>query len=193
MTHAPPASAHRVVADLLVGHPYAESVLGDLQEEFAAVAERGGWSAARRWYWRQVARSFPSLIRLVRLDSRPALRLMATATAAFGSALALLRIASPTIVHTVGPAGFGFEAVYEGAVLITGALAGVATVRASAPRAVCGALMLLALALGVGAVHVASGAPAELGFRVLKVVTLMAALCAGALFGIRRGPVHGAS
>lgn len=193
MTDAPPASARSLVASLLAGHPYADGLLGDLEEEYAAVAKRRGRAAARRWYWRQVAGSFPSLIQLVRLDVRLALRLVATAAAAFGGALALLRIATPMIVHTAGPAGLGFEAVYDGAVLITGALAGFTTARASAPRAAWGALMLLALALSVGAVHVASGLPAEAGFRAVKVVTLIAASCGGALVGMGRGQVHTAS
>jgi hypothetical protein len=44
-----------------------EAVLGDLQEEFAALAAASGLSAARRWYWTQTLTSvLPNLLRRIR-------------------------------------------------------------------------------------------------------------------------------
>jgi hypothetical protein len=40
----------------------AESILGDLLEEFADLARKSGIAFARRWYWRQTAKSITHLI-----------------------------------------------------------------------------------------------------------------------------------
>ena len=37
----------------------AESILGDLLEEFSQVASKSGVTAARRWYWRQTVKTIP--------------------------------------------------------------------------------------------------------------------------------------
>jgi hypothetical protein len=39
----------------------AESVLGDLLEEFSLLASESGVASARRWYWRQTMRTVPHL------------------------------------------------------------------------------------------------------------------------------------
>lgn len=173
-----------------MGHPYAEGVLGDFEEESSRVAARLGPAAARRWYWWQLARSAWSLIRLTRLDGRVALRLLATAAVAYWAALTLLRIVSPAIVHAVAPSGLGFDFAYGATVLVAGVLAGYGAARTSAPRAIPGAVLFLSLTLSVGAVHVAAGAAAEIGFRVVKVAILAAAGCGGGLLGATRPLVH---
>lgn len=48
----PPRLAAWLV-DLFASAEQAESILGDLHEEFADVASKSGVVAARRWYWRQ--------------------------------------------------------------------------------------------------------------------------------------------
>ena len=53
----PPRLAERLLAWSLVPED-REAAVGDLCEEFAARASRDGTSHARRWYWRQVRRSF---------------------------------------------------------------------------------------------------------------------------------------
>ncbi len=40
----------------------AESMVGDLLEEFSQLASRSGASFARRWYWRQTVKTIPSLL-----------------------------------------------------------------------------------------------------------------------------------
>lgn len=48
----PPRIAAWLV-ELFVSVEQAESILGDLHEEFSDVASKSGVVAARRWYWRQ--------------------------------------------------------------------------------------------------------------------------------------------
>jgi hypothetical protein len=48
--------------DLFTPYEEAESIPGDLDEEFCAVAEERGIRAAQRWYWRQTCRSVAHLI-----------------------------------------------------------------------------------------------------------------------------------
>lgn len=50
------------IVRLLAGHDDAESILADLQVEAAERAAVDGEGPARRWAWRQVARSSPTLI-----------------------------------------------------------------------------------------------------------------------------------
>jgi hypothetical protein len=46
---------------LLISRDQAPPILGDLREEFSAVASRRGMWPARLWYWRQVAKTVPHL------------------------------------------------------------------------------------------------------------------------------------
>jgi hypothetical protein len=39
----------------------AESILGDLLEEFSLLVSKSGASSARRWYWRQTIKTVPQL------------------------------------------------------------------------------------------------------------------------------------
>ena len=50
----PPPLAERVLAAAVPDAEWRESILGDLREEFAAVARASRRAmAARKWYWRQ--------------------------------------------------------------------------------------------------------------------------------------------
>jgi len=40
----------------------AESILGDLLEEFSLIASKSGLASARSWYWRQTMRTIPQLV-----------------------------------------------------------------------------------------------------------------------------------
>jgi hypothetical protein len=53
----PPRLAERLLSWSLVPDD-RDAAIGDLCEEFAARAARDGGPGARRWYWRQVRRSF---------------------------------------------------------------------------------------------------------------------------------------
>jgi hypothetical protein len=47
--------------DLFVSQDQAPPILGDLREEFLAVASQRGMWSARLWYWRQVMKTVPHL------------------------------------------------------------------------------------------------------------------------------------
>lgn len=57
----PPRTAIRLVNLFTTGEE-AESILGDLLEEFSHLASKSGVAAARRWYWRQTIKTIAHLI-----------------------------------------------------------------------------------------------------------------------------------
>jgi PAS domain-containing protein len=68
----PPARAERILRWSLA-RAERDAVLGDMQEEFASIEQRGGVSAARFWYWRQAITSIlPNAVRRMRNDERRA-------------------------------------------------------------------------------------------------------------------------
>jgi hypothetical protein len=60
MTKSPPRLA-RWLLELFVVEQKASPIIGDLREEFSAVAFQRGPQFARRWYWRQAAKTIPHL------------------------------------------------------------------------------------------------------------------------------------
>lgn len=75
----------------------AESILGDLLEEFSALASKSGVPLARNWYWRQTIKTVPCLTGF----SLRAAPWMTVAAVAGGYALRKL------VAPRVGPATFG--------------------------------------------------------------------------------------
>jgi hypothetical protein len=57
----PPRIAAGLV-DLFAPGEQAESIIGDLLEEFSALAAKAGVAYARRWYWRQSAETIAHLV-----------------------------------------------------------------------------------------------------------------------------------
>jgi hypothetical protein len=57
----PPRIAAWLV-DLFASSEQAESIAGDLLEEFSELASKSGVSIARRWYWRQTAKTIVHLV-----------------------------------------------------------------------------------------------------------------------------------
>jgi hypothetical protein len=57
----PPFVASWLV-EMFLPNEQAESILGDLQEEYSELAPRLGIRSARRWYWRQSAKTVVGLI-----------------------------------------------------------------------------------------------------------------------------------
>src|SRR5258707_14720044 len=47
--------------ELVTPHEQAESIPGDLLEEFSELASRSGLTSARRWYWRQSVKTIAHL------------------------------------------------------------------------------------------------------------------------------------
>jgi hypothetical protein len=58
----PPRLAAWLV-DLFIPGEHAESIPGDLLEEFSEIAPRSGLTYARRWYWRQSIKTIGQLVR----------------------------------------------------------------------------------------------------------------------------------
>lgn len=77
--------------NLFAATPEAESILGDLQEEFSLQASRSGSAFAQRWYWRQTIRT---LLHLAVLSARTSPWLTAFAVAA---GFLLRRILAPLV------------------------------------------------------------------------------------------------
>ena len=50
------------LVDLFIPNEHAESIRGDMHEEFTALASRSGVASARQWYWRQSAKTIAHLI-----------------------------------------------------------------------------------------------------------------------------------
>jgi hypothetical protein len=48
--------------DLLIPNERAESIPGELLEEFSGLASKSGLASARRWYWRQSAKTIVGLL-----------------------------------------------------------------------------------------------------------------------------------
>lgn len=69
MTNRPPQLA-KWLLELFVSKQQVSPLIGDLREEFAAVAFQRGLRFARRWYWRQAAKTVPHLC-LAQLAMQP--------------------------------------------------------------------------------------------------------------------------
>jgi hypothetical protein len=64
MSHAPVVRPPRVatwLVDLFASDEHAESLPGDLLEEFSDLASKSGVASARRWYWRQSVKTIVHL------------------------------------------------------------------------------------------------------------------------------------
>lgn len=64
MKEAPRTRPPRFVewlVDLFASADHAESLLGDLREEFSDIASKSGVVSARRWYWRHAAKTIAHL------------------------------------------------------------------------------------------------------------------------------------
>ncbi|MFI5072275.1 MAG: permease prefix domain 2-containing transporter [Terriglobales bacterium] len=66
----PPRIASWLV-ELFASAEQAESILGDLSEEFSDLASRSGIDHARRWYWRQSAKTIAHLANAALHVARP--------------------------------------------------------------------------------------------------------------------------
>lgn len=65
MSQSPLAHPPRIASwllELVAPAEHAEAILGDLLEEFSQFASRSGLASARRWYWRQSAKTLAHLL-----------------------------------------------------------------------------------------------------------------------------------
>jgi len=168
--------APRIASEILRGvvgaHPCGSAIVGDLVEEFARRQDTTSGAAARRWYWREVTRTIVAIIPAVRLDARAAARALGVVVVAYTLAIQLSNGASFVLDYRM--------AVIIAPIMVFGALAGAASTRAVPGARALGALMLLLLAMVVGAAHVASSSPAEIWFRAAKVACFVLGIGGGA-------------
>jgi len=61
-TFDPPPRIAAWLVDLFTPYEQAESIPGDLLEEFSELASKSGVATARRWYWRQSVKTIVQLI-----------------------------------------------------------------------------------------------------------------------------------
>jgi hypothetical protein len=103
----PPRRAERIL-DWSLTDAERGAVMGDMQEEFADLAQRLGPAVARRWYWRQTVVSvWPNLLRRWRGDARRRKRFYwGLAKMLFGLPGLLLTLSAPRPFQWVGGAGF---------------------------------------------------------------------------------------
>lgn len=92
-----PRLAERALERLIVDDRVRDDVLGDLAEDFTAVAVTEGPGAARRWYWRQAARTAPSLVRAAIPRGLDGLRLLAAVTGGYLAMASLVMLADQLI------------------------------------------------------------------------------------------------
>ncbi|HEY4100349.1 MAG TPA: permease prefix domain 2-containing transporter [Gemmatimonadales bacterium] len=187
MTRTPPPDARLLLSTLIGTHPYRDSILGDLEEQYAERLESTGEAAARQWYRREVVRSIIPFVAMRGAACRSALRVVAAVLAAYAGTLGLIAALVPPLeriaaVRGAPPFGLGYLVLLT----IIGAMAGYAAARFAAKDARLGAQILLIVTLAIGAGHVAKGAPSERWLRAVKVIMLATAFAAGAAAASRR-------
>jgi len=172
MNSRAPRIASEILRGVVGAHPYGSAIVGDLVEEFARRAATTSVAAARRWYWREVTRTIVAIVPAVRLNPRTAARALSVVIVAYTLAIQLSNGASFILDHRM--------AGIIGPMMIFGALAGAASTSAVVGARALGVLMLLLLAIVVGAAHVASSSPAEIWFRAAKVACFVLGIGGGA-------------
>jgi len=115
----PPRLATAILS-LTTGRPDRASVLGDLTEEFRAIALDRGWDAASRWYWSQAVRSVGPLL-WGRLASEGVTRSVGGTSAGLVAAVVAATVFGLVLDRTWGPDAEATLAVIS-AVVMTCAL-----------------------------------------------------------------------
>lgn len=179
----PPLLAEMLLATAAPPNDY-ESVAGDLHEEYLRHAAADGTMKANRWYWSQVLRSVPSLLRYSRVR-RSALQTAGIALTVLAVPAAMLLATVPinaVLQATFGdlarcplPVSFGADWIDAAAF---GALLAV-IVRSGGVRLAFWAAMLLVLAFAVPALLGFPSSQAPLAAWILLGGTVPA-MCAGA-------------
>ncbi len=183
-TMQPPTLATQIVAGLVLEPGYRDAILGDLEEEFAQKCGGLGASNARRWYWSQTLSAIVPLARARPWSFTSASRLLATVVLTYLLTFEGIRAGASVLIPM--HAFLSVRLVLLVCVVLVGVAAGWITTRALPREPVIGALLLIAIALGVGIYDVSSGTEAQATFRVMKVVTLMGSMCFGSLLSLRR-------
>jgi hypothetical protein len=172
MNSRAPRIASEILRGVVGAHPCGSAIVGDLEEEFARREDTTSVAAARRWYWREVTRTIVAIVPALRLDASIAGRALGVVIVAYTLAIQLSNGASFILDYRM--------AGIIGPMMVFGALAGAASTRAVVGARALGALMLLLLAIVVGAAHVATSSPTEILFRAAKVACFVLGIGGGA-------------
>ena len=185
---ARPDFASRFLSAVLAGHPYRDAVLGDLSEECSKVQAAEGPDEARRWYRGQARRSVLPILSSYPLAPGLALRLTGLVVTVYLAAIRASSVAGLRIEHMLGQSrGTAFVASYLLVIAITGGVGGFVVSVVARRHAFVAALFMLAVTVGVGVVHVESGASYESWFRVWKVSLFVLTVTIGLLLGTSAG------
>lgn len=146
MINSQPPRVANWLLNLFVQAHQAPQILGDLREEFSALASRGRLRYARRWYWRQAVKTVPHLF-YAQLAQKP---WQALATVVIGTILLwLTNLPHVAIERNYYPADWpewlrfawllGFSPVNS---LLPGILVGWIVTRVGKTRAIAGTILL---------------------------------------------------
>ena len=95
----PPRGIERIIESLGVDKDVCDAVVGDFAEEFASRVQHDGERTARRWYYRETARSIPLLLRRWLRDAhvRDFTRLIGIAMSSYVCMLVLAGMVAATV------------------------------------------------------------------------------------------------
>lgn len=192
-----PRIAESLLRGFIADPDLEDAILGDLAEGWGERAERAGGPSARSWYWGQVLRSAPHLLREWWLQQSPA-----QAVRILGRVALVLLVAMPLAAATTagllivagGAPGSSAPDVTRAMIIAGGAWAGIAgfVVAQRAADAPMASALLLALSwlpasVPSGLAHPSPGPPDW--FPVLFPALLFAlSLAGGAVATVLRGP-----
>ena len=162
--------ASRILLSVVRWHPYRDAIFGDLAEQRANIEAESGAVAARRWYRAEVLRSALSIVRSAAMSPSLAARLATVVAVVYAVAVRVTNLAALPLAQFLGTSrGLAFDAMYLAVIAVAAGGAGL-IVAASARRfAFLSAILMVALAIAVGIVHVLGASPGEFWFRVGKV------------------------
>lgn len=193
-----PIGVHRIVAAITATPEMGEAMLGDLDEEYQARAERDGIAAANRWCWGEAIRSLFGALRhtvpnLSATFTSVVPAMLWGATIAFLGALAVTLVISPLTLFAPFDRAVAVTGLSIVARFTTSLMGGyeAARVGTKAPlwSAVAAGLFPTAVLYSVAALTVV---PSKVGVTVLvsavaNIVLVPGSLAGGILYQARRG------
>lgn len=138
-----PSLTDTAFAALVSDPDVADAILGDLEELRAERAAERGRGAARRWYWRELARSVPALLHR-RLRQAPVKIMLSVLLGllAAGAVHTVITLAMSPLQAVAGPAAAFFLGPIAGH-LIGGAVAGALIARVNRVAPLAAALWII--------------------------------------------------
>jgi hypothetical protein len=176
--------ADDLLSAVVANHPYRNAMLGDLAEDRAQIEKVEGAEVAEMWYRGQALRTTFSLLPTLTIEPAKAARLICIVLGAYAIAVRATNVGAFAIGRALGTAsGALFAALYATAVAIVGAIAA-RLVRHASRTPLLGNILLISVALAIGALHVAAASHGEVWFRMAKVTAFVVAMVATSLRSI---------